>query len=249
MRRRLLTFATLLGILMVGAIATVAQAWLSCLPSRLLPAAAALPDSRVPFGIATSPGKVIDFLVLPEPTGECWQFQVVSISDDVVAPSAEPSWSDLTAARGPTLGWPAISSPSYLVQEHRSGWPMRSMVWDITTTMDSANPQTIKRAQYIIRVPFGTASAPSSLIVPGAIIPAGFAANAAFFSSPIWLPFLVWTCLIVPLRRLARRRQGRCPDCGYDPGTPTTTCPECGRQLTPPASPSLPQSPTQVSDS
>lgn len=247
MRRNLLALATLMGILLIGAIATVAQAWLSCLPGRLLPAAAALPESRVPFGSATSPGRVIDFFVLPEPTGECWQFQVVSISDDVVAPSFEPGWSDATAARGPTLGWPAISSTRYLIQEHRSGWPMRSMVWDMTTTMDSATPQTLTRARYTIRVPFVTGSAPSSVVVPGAIIPAGFAANAAFYSSPIWLPFLIWTCLVAPVRRLARLRAGRCPACGYDPGLPTATCPECGHHIAPSPSPSLPQSPTQVS--
>jgi hypothetical protein len=57
----------------------------------------------------------------------------------------------------------------------------------------------------------------------------GFVVNTLFYTAIVWLlirgPFV--------LRRLIRRRRGRCPKCGYDlrgqpPGPAAAACPECG---------------------
>ncbi len=52
---------------------------------------------------------------------------------------------------------------------------------------------------------------------------------------PLWMPLVLFSLypLIVfahgPLRRLARRRTGRCQECGYNlTGNVTGRCPECG---------------------
>ncbi len=54
----------------------------------------------------------------------------------------------------------------------------------------------------------------------------GFAVNTLFYAATLWLlilgPFA--------LRRLLRRRRGRCPACSYPMGE-SAVCSECGKAL------------------
>lgn len=250
MRRPLLALAILLVSLVVGGVLTVAQAWWSCRPDAM-PAGklSTYATQLLTVGRATLPNKQVTFTIVPGPGRERREFQVSSSpggSLGLVPPAREPTWADHAAARGPTLGWPQIPVSDYVLDEYRIGWPADAMVRDEVFPRPATGARPFARSEHQFLVSYVGRNA---FVVPTGILPLGFALNTAFYSAPIWFPLVLWTFLIRPVRRRFRLRQRRCPACGYDPGTPTATCPECGHRLAPSASPSLPQSPTQVSDS
>lgn len=62
-------------------------------------------------------------------------------------------------------------------------------------------------------------------VVPLLPLRPGIAINSACYAEVLWLP----VCTVIALRRLAWRRRGLCPRCGYDlRGGDHPACPECG---------------------
>ncbi|MBY0263115.1 MAG: hypothetical protein K2Q20_12275 [Phycisphaerales bacterium] len=243
MRHTLLALAILLVSIIVGATATVAQAWWSCLPAAAPAAVNAMRASDLTVGRASFPeNKHVTFAMMPEPSGFRRQFEVTLFPTALELPNLEPTWADRAATRGPSLGWPTVSGYEYVLKEYRAGWPADALVGDEVTPIGDG--VSMLRGLMSLDEPFR----PGYVFnVPTKVLPLGFASNSTIYSAPIWLPFFLWTLLVSPLRRRARVRAGRCPACGYDPGMPTANCPECGHRLAPSPSPSLPQSPTQVS--
>ena len=132
-----------------------------------------------------------------------------------------PRWS-ITATR------PSNQDDRHRLQihEYARGWPMLSQYYRWSSTGGRA---------YVLdwgwRVSWLTKrQAPDDGgAVPLAVIWPGFLVNTVFYAAILW-PF---TCGPFVLRRLIRRKRGRCPKCGYDlrgqpPEVGAAGCPECG---------------------
>jgi hypothetical protein len=118
------------------------------------------------------------------------------------------------------------------VEHYEFGWPMRSMqyvaVYDGTWLFHDHRiiaggwrPRASERAAN-----YQAAALPLIPIWPG------FAINTLLYGAALWL------LLAGPgaLRRIMRRRRGRCPKCNYDlRGVSGVGCPECGRGRKPEA--------------
>ena len=144
-----------------------------------------------------------------------------------------PYWS---CARMPA---PSDARPKIDHFEDARGWPLRSMMAMQTSVVDTRYGFSVPlKRHWQIRlrgeqdpVQGGARWLPLRPIWPG------FAANTLIYAA------LMWLLLAVPfrLRKLRRKRQGRCIKCGYDlrghsSDSQSPVCPECGR---PTPSPSL----------
>lgn len=74
---------------------------------------------------------------------------------------------------------------------------------------------------------------PPLAALPYRPLPIGLIADTLFFATAWWMLLFGWR----DLRRLRRRRKGRCERCTYDlhATPPNQPCPECGHQRTPPS--------------
>ena len=102
--------------------------------------------------------------------------------------------------------------------EEARGWPMRSLMW----VWPRKESDTLIRALNLgdVQGPVGIPRAlPLQPIWPG------FAINTLTYAAVLWLPFAPFT-----IRRVIRRRRGRCIKCGYDlRHAEHQACPECGQ--------------------
>ncbi len=115
----------------------------------------------------------------------------------------------------------------WLVTEMEVGWPMRCARvgwWERVDRMNLTHEMGVSDGWSLV-----DQTAPRGLlgrgIIPYSPLAAGFLANTAFNALILWLLILG----PLALRRLVRRRRGRCIKCGYDlRGDFESGCPECG---------------------
>ena len=112
---------------------------------------------------------------------------------------------------------------SVVVYEH--GWPMRSLrvrgAHDSRATGDGL--VRLWRSGIVLNDGSGNAY---PVVLPVRPMPIGFAANTLLLGGVVWLVGVVGVGPFA-LRRVHRRRGGRCEACGYDLDG-LDTCPECG---------------------
>ncbi len=113
------------------------------------------------------------------------------------------------------------------VWEDARGWPMRSMVWHLVRR----RPDVPDR--HLWTIDLGGMQGPIGLprALPLRPIPIGFVFNSLLYASCLWL------MISVPfdVRRMIRRKRGRCTRCGYDLShADHGACPECGISLSKP---------------
>ena len=107
------------------------------------------------------------------------------------------------------------------VWEDALGWPMRSMVWHLVRRMPDAPDR------HLWAIDLGGMQGPVGLprALPWRPIPIGFVVNSLLYAACLWL------MISVPfdVRRMIRRKRGRCLKCGYDlRHAEHDVCPECG---------------------
>ena len=105
---------------------------------------------------------------------------------------------------GPLDGPPVLILVAVMLTE--SGWPAKIMGGRVLHVNDEDDFQWMTSGRAI----------PLRPIWPG------FVANTLFYSTLLWLPFV--------LRRFIRVRRGLCPACAYPRGE-SAVCSECGRAL------------------
>jgi hypothetical protein len=105
--------------------------------------------------------------------------------------------------------------------EHAFGWPMLAMAQRFKTDRSSGR---LLHADGL-HLPEGLHRLGPGEYVPLRLIWLGAAVNSALYG---WMFFAVWAFPGI-VRRLQRRRRGRCSACGYDlRATRSGRCPECG---------------------
>lgn len=110
------------------------------------------------------------------------------------------------------------------------GWPLYCLYGEQWTRYidRGERSETIYRYASALPVESGMVARESARILPLRPIWLGFVIDTAFFGGILWLatrgPFV--------LRRVIRRRCGRCPGCGYPVGT-SAVCTECGEAPAP----------------
>jgi hypothetical protein len=117
---------------------------------------------------------------------------------------------------------------------HRFGWPMRSMQWHGWSGGGPQGAALLMNADDLRGLLYAGIPVPSFVparggaaahLFPTAPICPGFALNTAFYAVILWSV----VCGPFALRRLIRRRRGRCIKCNYDlRGAAHDRCPECG---------------------
>ncbi len=128
----------------------------------------------------------------------------------------------------------ALSAATIVVRD-RSGWPLRALQGEQWLLKSEDYPDVPARRWFfesrfaiakvrVIDSWKGRMIKDDRLLAYLPIWP-GFAVNTLFYATLLWVlisgPFA--------LRRLIRRRRGRCPDCGYDlHQLEDEACPECG---------------------
>ena len=120
------------------------------------------------------------------------------------------------------------------------GWPFRSMEvhWPMVfgPHQDARMSETLERAGWYRGltppdfVPvYGPRGAHGLPIVP---VAGGFSINTILYASALWIVFGAPLTLHRVIRRLLRRKRGRCIKCAYDlRGAEHEVCPECGQEL------------------
>jgi hypothetical protein len=116
------------------------------------------------------------------------------------------------------------------------GWPLRSFWTGYEFRLEAGSPsaQSYRIAWPGLALPGAPAPAPRTVLwrggraIPLRPVPGGFLLDTALYG-------VAWACMWAlagspwTLRRIRRRRHGRCPRCAYDlRGGPPRTCPECG---------------------
>ncbi|MDY7107705.1 MAG: hypothetical protein SYC29_03620 [Planctomycetota bacterium] len=212
---------TIFLFLLLGAIVNVAVAWTLALVQR----------SRVVIYGTTI--RYIPKDALREP---CWNADVHHRPgacyiegfawNEVPADDEEdrPGWS-ITATR-PT---DRDVAQRVAIEEYARGWPMLSHYCRWSCTRNS--PYVLERGLWVPGLAKRRCGN-EGRVVPLAVIWPGFVVNTLFYAAVLWLlipgPFV--------LRRMIRRKHGRCPKCGYDlrgqppevGAAPGKACPECG---------------------
>ncbi len=129
-------------------------------------------------------------------------------------------------ARRVKAGFKFVESSSSL----SAGLPMRALSCE---WFSKPAPQTARWFDTVHRYAISTVDSPVFSLWPdrAPFLPLrpvwpGFALNPFFYATILWL--LVRGPVV--LRRVVRRRSGRCPDCGYPVGV-SPVCTECGQPL------------------
>lgn len=105
------------------------------------------------------------------------------------------------------------------------GWPLYCLYGEQWTRYVDGSEQyeTIYRYASALSIEKGMVARESARILPLRPIWLGFVINTVFFGGILWLA----TCGPFVLRRVIRRRRGRCAGCGYPVGS-SAVCTECG---------------------
>jgi hypothetical protein len=103
-----------------------------------------------------------------------------------------------------------------------SGWPSRSLWYEQHRDPAIQGWKTLGGHE------FRPATRDRYSILPLCPLWPGFAVNTLFYAGVLW----VMSCGPFVLRRMIRRRHGRCPACAYPIGQ-SPVCTECGAALTP----------------
>ena len=114
----------------------------------------------------------------------------------------------------------SFSRLSFITSFSNSSFPFRPRFFGLSP---SSTPCSLCRRQVVKWDEYSFLT--RERIVPFRPIWSGFAINTVFFA------LIVWPLLSAPfaLRRLIRRKRGRCPECGYDlRGELDKGCSECG---------------------
>jgi len=106
------------------------------------------------------------------------------------------------------------------------GWPLRCVGGQIANVYRSE-----KTTHLITALPIAGPGPPVRFSEPAAVLPygplwPGFAVNTLFYAGVLWVLF----CGPFALRRMIRRRRGRCAQCAYPVGS-SAVCTECGAAL------------------
>jgi len=116
------------------------------------------------------------------------------------------SGSTVSVGNGPIM-------PRNTVIRLQAGWPMKSLQWSsFGGSMVDSLPYT-----------FQTSVVVKNRRLPTGMLPIRFAINTLFYAGVLW----VLCCGPFALRRMIRRRRGRCPNCSYPIGQ-SPVCTECG---------------------
>ena len=107
----------------------------------------------------------------------------------------------------------------FKVKQLRCGFPFRCCSWEHWSGAPKYSGFTASSGHDGDR--FGRCLVPRTLLWPG------FAVNTLFYAGVLWVLF----CGPFALRRMIRRRRGRCPACNYPIGQ-SPVCTECGQLLT-----------------
>jgi len=110
-----------------------------------------------------------------------------------------------------------LRAPPYSADRIRAGWPKLAMEgYEVrhTSVFLSAHPN---RRPIESTIKLGKQFMPSMPLFPG------FAVNTLFYAGVLWVVF----CSPFALRRMIRRRRGRCAQCAYPIGQ-SPVCTECG---------------------
>ncbi len=114
--------------------------------------------------------------------------------------------------------------------EQDIGWPMRAF-WCCFFWGDlpmGSEPVFADGLQFRQRNATAGTTWSYPMILPVHVLWPGFAVNTAFYAAIVWLLSL----LPFTVRRLVRRKRGRCINCGYDlRGAEHEVCPECGVEV------------------
>lgn len=130
-----------------------------------------------------------------------------------------------TPATAPTLewvghigiGWPAIASRARILRE------------STTVRINGVNKLSkVRTLQGGFSLDAGSVQSPSSAKIPPVLpygpVWSGIAINSTLYA----LALLIVSESISRLKRLVRRRSGKCGHCGYPRAVETSRCPECG---------------------
>jgi len=126
------------------------------------------------------------------------------------------------------VGKPAAPSelPTAVSQRFSCGWPFECL----TCFRTCRAPTYSEEFMDAWRAPNWLGESPCALMLGGTYLPLrpmpiGFACNCLVFSAIAFMPISG----VGAIRRMLRRRAGRCVKCGYDRrGLADAACPECG---------------------
>ena len=229
--------------LLLGAIVNVGVAWGCALGLPLLTA-------NGPFGRSGATGDrapywVVDQLQRPGAMRYVWMDVPVDFDNapgidldifeeiEPVDLDGLPRWSRLDYSKPPPQkyrGWGVV-----FIDDGR-GWPLLAMSSFSGLGVDPVADAFLAKSSDGFSVPDSLRSQPlfadieaewfNRPIVPLRPIWAGFAINTIFYAAILWLLALV----PFTVRRMIRRRRGRCIKCGYDlhGHSGGAVCPECG---------------------
>jgi hypothetical protein len=216
MRRRVLTILLFLLLLLLGAIVNVAVAWGCAAFCRL---ERPYPTELEPhlFSSSQPSSQALIWLKSGDPDQTVISQRLIAFGTESV------TWQTRVGSSIPPF-----------VDEVRSGWPVLSLRGEFWCGKRDwagwwhGRQNDADQSHGLIQIGGGNVDPKEQRRIPLFPIWRGFAFNTLFYTAILWLliagPFV--------LRRLIRRRRGRCPRCGYDlrGATPGAGggCPECG---------------------
>jgi hypothetical protein len=164
-----------------------------------------------------------------------WSFESWSSKTTTLVISMDALWSD--GPCDPPPYWSIANSPVPdrgengrffpAFGEIARGWPLRTLMSVDAIWSDEGETQEFEELWYGIRLQAHDATQ-AEITVPLRPIWPGFAINTIFYATVLWVIFAIPGIV----KRLRRRRTGKCIHCGYDlRGQPveSTKCPECGK--------------------
>jgi len=148
-------------------------------------------------------------------------FPLGGYDGSLAMPSTPPAWT--------SIDWrhePANVERGDLFFERASGYPLNSMKSLALWRRGYGNP-VLEPLSGVLMEPAAAAVEPRvPRMMPTRPIFPGFAVNTLFYAAVLWMLFAG----PFALRRMIRRRRGRCPQCAYPIGT-SAVCTECGAAL------------------